>query len=78
MPDLIIVPGVAFAKSGYRIGYGGGYYDYFLANQKKALKIGVGYPMQLMNDLPSEDQDIPLDILVIGNKIIYTKIMRNR
>jgi 5-formyltetrahydrofolate cyclo-ligase len=71
--DLIIVPGLGFAENGYRIGYGGGYYDHFLANQPKALKIGVGFPIQLMPDLPSDDHDVPMDILIIGNKTLYTK-----
>lgn len=63
--DLIIVPGVAFDKQNNRLGYGGGYYDTFLKTQLNAVKIGVGYPFQLVNEISIEKHDVPL------NKIIY-------
>ncbi|NND34424.1 MAG: 5-formyltetrahydrofolate cyclo-ligase [Saprospiraceae bacterium] len=68
--DIVLVPGLAFSTDGFRIGYGGGYYDYFLANQKIPLKVGVGFPFQLVENLPHEDHDIPLDLLVLGDSVI--------
>lgn len=69
--DLILVPGVVFDRLGYRIGYGGGYYDHFLANQPSALKIGVGFPLQFSRSaLPHEEHDIPVDYLILGHKKI--------
>ena len=59
--DLIVVPGLAFDSHCYRLGYGGGYYDSFLANQKEALKIGVFYPFQKVEIVPIEDHDVSLD-----------------
>ena len=54
-----IVPGLAFTKDGKRLGYGGGWYDRLLAAAaKNALKIGVAYEFQLVDDLPSEQHDI--------------------
>ena len=64
--DLILVPGVLFAHNGYRIGYGGGYYDYFLAQHPRVLKIGVGFPLQLVPTLPYTDHDVTVDWLVLG------------
>jgi 5-formyltetrahydrofolate cyclo-ligase len=59
--DLIIVAGLAFDKKGYRVGYGGGYYDTFLAGQPEALKVGVCFPFQMMEEVPLEPHDIKLD-----------------
>jgi 5-formyltetrahydrofolate cyclo-ligase len=70
--DMIIVPGLAFTKNGFRIGYGGGYYDYFLTNQKNTPKIAVGYPLQLVEELPHEAHDIPVDMLILGDQVIET------
>ncbi|MEZ4900185.1 MAG: 5-formyltetrahydrofolate cyclo-ligase [Saprospiraceae bacterium] len=62
--ELIIVPGLAFDKSGFRVGYGAGYYDTFLAEQPTALKVGVCYPFQLMERVPVEDHDVWLDLVL--------------
>lgn len=62
--DLIIVAGLAFDKRGFRVGYGGGYYDTFLADQDAALKIGVCYPFQLVERVPTEGHDIKLDNVI--------------
>ncbi|HKK87933.1 MAG TPA: 5-formyltetrahydrofolate cyclo-ligase [Saprospiraceae bacterium] len=59
--ELIIVPGLAFDHLGYRIGYGGAYYDHFLANYPNAFKLAVCYPYQLLPELPREAHDIAVD-----------------
>jgi len=60
-----IVPGLAFAKDGARLGYGGGWYDRLLAKARSdARKIGVGYRFQVVDALPSEPHDIRLDEIV--------------
>lgn len=64
--DVIIVPGLAFDADNYRLGYGGGYYDTFLANHPNALKIAAAYPFQLIEKVPREAHDIKLDRIVIG------------
>jgi 5-formyltetrahydrofolate cyclo-ligase len=63
--ELIIVPCLAFDEANYRLGWGGGYYDKFLANQPQALKIGVCFSNGLVeNGLPHEPHDVQLDKLV--------------
>lgn len=59
--DLIFVAGLAFDEKGYRVGYGGGYYDTYLAGQPEALKVGVCFPFQMIKEVPLEPHDIKLD-----------------
>ncbi|MDL2311041.1 5-formyltetrahydrofolate cyclo-ligase, partial [Peptostreptococcaceae bacterium OttesenSCG-928-C18] len=69
--DLVITPGVAFTKDKYRMGYGGGFYDRFFANLKKPpLKIALAYDFQIVDELPSEDYDIPVNIIITENQVI--------
>lgn len=62
--DLIIVPAVAFTPICRRLGQGGGYYDRLLA-RSNAVTVGVGYDFQLLDELPLEPHDRPLDFAVI-------------
>ena len=63
-----IVPGLAFTRGGKRLGYGGGWYDRFLASAPKgAVKVGVAYSFQIVDDLPAEPHDIPLTDIVKGD-----------
>lgn len=72
--ELIIVPGLVFDKSGYRIGYGGGYYDRFLSNFKiTPSTISLCYDFQLIDNVPKEKFDLPVDIIVTESQIIFTK-----
>ena len=61
-PDAVnawIVPGLAFTKTGKRLGYGGGWYDRFLAaSSKTSIKVGIAYSFQVLDDLPNESHDI--------------------
>ena len=59
--DLIVVAGLAFDKKGYRVGYGGGYYDTFLAEHLSAKKIGISLPFQMVETVPVEEHDVKLD-----------------
>ncbi|MCC5941655.1 MAG: 5-formyltetrahydrofolate cyclo-ligase [Balneolaceae bacterium] len=69
-PDLIVVPMVAGDWQKNRLGYGKGYYDRFLS-RTKGLKVGILFDFQLHNvNLPVEDFDVPLDILITENEII--------
>jgi 5-formyltetrahydrofolate cyclo-ligase len=67
--DLIIVPGLAFDDKKYRLGYGGGYYDNFLVNHPEAYKIGIFYPAQKVENVPTEAHDICLDEILINNNL---------
>lgn len=63
--DLFLVPGIAFDLFGFRVGYGGGYYDRYLHNKRlDAISIGVGYDMQLVHAIHNEEHDVPVDLVV--------------
>ena len=68
--DLLVVPGVAFDKKGYRLGYGKGYYDKFLA-KKKVTSIGLGYSFQLLESLPRGKYDKRLDAIATEDGVHY-------
>jgi len=64
-PDVIIVPGLAFTSDGRRLGQGGGWYDRFLPDRRPdCTTIGVGFAMQLVDDLPTDDHDVVLDVVI--------------
>lgn len=69
--DLILIPGLAFDKYGHRLGYGGGYYDRFLAQPNcTGYRLGVGYAAQLTDRLPVASYDQPLDGLLTENGLL--------
>lgn len=70
--EMIIVPGVAFDRKGNRLGRGKGFYDKLL-QQAKAMKIGVGYEFQLVDELPSEPHDISMDIVITEHTTVIVK-----
>jgi 5-formyltetrahydrofolate cyclo-ligase len=66
-PRLLLVPLLAFDAQGYRIGYGGGYYDMTLAALRKAgpvVAVGVGYSAQEVDAVPHDENDQRLDWIV--------------
>ncbi len=72
--DLIIVPGLVYSENGYRIGYGGGYYDKFLSSiSKNVKKVGIVYSNLVVNELPINNYDIPVDLIITDNKNIQPK-----
>ena len=73
LPEMIIVPLLGFSISGYRLGYGGGYYDRFIDNKNKSGKIitvGFGYTFQEVNNLPIESHDQKLN-WILTEKYLY-------
>lgn len=69
--DLVLVPGVAFDKRGYRVGYGGGYYDRFFNKlEKSVIKIGLCYEMQILTEVPTDNYDIPIDYIITEKGLI--------
>ena len=68
--DLIIVPLVAFDDRLHRLGFGGGWYDRFLANQPGAIKLGLAYEAQRVRRLPDEPHDVRLDVVVTERDIL--------
>ena len=71
--DLVIVPAVALDAKGNRLGKGKGYYDRLLPQCPQAYKIGVALECQLLEELPVDPFDVPLDaVLTASNEIIIT------
>lgn len=67
--DLIIVPGVAFDKDGRRLGMGAGYYDRFLPKANKAELIGAAWAAQILEKVPTDDHDRPVNYLITEDGI---------
>ena len=75
--DIIIVPGACYNRDGYRIGYGGGYYDSFLSKHaNNALKVGFCYDRFILDSIPVEAHDVSVDLIITERKIIKTKWLR--
>ncbi len=71
-PDILLVPLVAFDKSNYRLGYGGGYYDRYIEKIKKIKKIltiGLAFSFQEVKKLPLNKYDKKLDYIFTDKKI---------
>ena len=62
--DVIIVPGVAFDNQGNRLGRGKGYYDRFLKKIPATKKIGICFDFQMIEQIPTEKNDIPMDDII--------------
>ncbi|MCG8545051.1 MAG: 5-formyltetrahydrofolate cyclo-ligase [Alphaproteobacteria bacterium] len=72
-PDGLLVPLLAFDRRGYRLGYGGGYYDRTLAalrRRRSVLAVGVGYSQQEVPAVPHGPQDEKLDWIVTDQAVI--------
>ena len=74
--DVIVVPGVAFDNRCRRIGFGGGYYDRLLAGLS-ATSIALGYEGQMVELVPTDSNDVPVDIVVTESRI-YRAEQRGR
>ena len=72
IPDLIFVPLLAFDREGYRLGYGGGYYDRTLAALPEARAIGYGFSCQQVEAVPHGPFDLKLPVIVTETGSIST------
>jgi 5-formyltetrahydrofolate cyclo-ligase len=71
LPDVLLVPMLAFDSRGFRLGYGGGFYDRTLAKlrlAKKIVAIGVAYAAQETDDVPHDGHDQPMDWIMTEEK----------
>ena len=64
--DFILVPGLAFSKTGARLGQGGGYYDRYLPQAPQARKIGTAFSIQELQEIPLDQHDILMDEVRFG------------
>ncbi|HKU48685.1 MAG TPA: 5-formyltetrahydrofolate cyclo-ligase [Nitrososphaera sp.] len=67
--DLMLVPGIAFDRDGYRLGYGKGYYDRYLS-LKPTYSIGLAYSFQVTNNVPRHSHDRRVDAIATEKEII--------
>lgn len=61
---LVLMPGLAFTEDGKRMGYGGGFYDKFLASEPNHPTVALCYEFQMVDYIPTEDYDIPVDCVL--------------
>ena len=71
-PKIILIPLLGYSKSGFRLGYGGGYYDKYLSKNGvgEVKKIGVAFSFQEVEEIPVEDHDERLD-WILTEKHLY-------
>lgn len=70
-PTVLLVPLLGFDEAGYRLGYGGGYYDRTLATfAKKPLSIGIGYELGRLETIYPQPHDIPMDAIVTESGVV--------
>ena len=65
IPELVIIPGLAFSKDGYRLGYGKGHFDRYLNNNQNILTVGVCLKEQLIDNFPVESHDRKLTFMIL-------------
>lgn len=71
-PDVALIPGVGFDRHGFRIGYGGGYYDRLLADPAwdSCLTVGLAHAFQVTDDLPRDPWDRPVDLVATPEELL--------
>jgi 5-formyltetrahydrofolate cyclo-ligase len=69
--DVVIVPAIALAKDGFRLGYGFGYYDKYL-HGKKSTTIALSYAKQVIKSFFHDDHDVKINFIVTEDRVIKT------
>ncbi len=71
---LCVLPGLAFDRQGVRLGYGRGFFDRYLAGLAflRPLLIGFGYAFQIIDRLPEDDWDVPVDLIITEKGVLRT------
>ncbi|HEX9025321.1 MAG TPA: 5-formyltetrahydrofolate cyclo-ligase [Clostridium sp.] len=74
--DLIVVPGVAFDRNGGRMGYGAGFYDRYFKRIskdgiKKIAKLALAYDFQILEKVPMNEQDVPVNYIITEKEFIH-------
>lgn len=73
--DLLLVPGLLFTKSGYRIGFGGGFFDRFLSEFHQPT-VSLVHTNQLVESFPIEPHDVPVDYIVTEDELFETNLLK--
>lgn len=67
---VMLMPGLAFDREKNRVGYGGGYYDRYLAGENSFVKVAVAYDFQIVDKIEAEESDIRPDRIVTDERVI--------
>lgn len=70
---IMVIPGIAFDEKGYRVGYGKGYYDRYLQENKVAQKISLVLELQMIEKVPYDAYDIPVDMIITEKRLIHCR-----
>lgn len=70
--DIAIVPMLAVDRQGNRLGYGGGYYDKWLASRLATKRVAYVFDMQVIKEVPSEATDEKMDMVVTDKRVFFT------
>lgn len=68
--ETVLIPIVGFDRKGNRLGYGAGYYDRFLFANPKLEKVGFAYACQEFEEIPADENDIKLDMIITENEVV--------
>ncbi len=71
--DLVAVPGAVFDRSGYRIGYGKGFYDRLLAGMSRKVTVGLAFEIQIVESVPHESHDVAVDVILTEKNVYAVK-----
>ena len=72
VPTLLFAPCVGYGPGGYRLGYGGGFYDRMLASlEPRPTTVGLGYATEFIADLQPHTHDVPLDAILNDNGVVW-------
>lgn len=66
--DLVVTPSIVFDNNGYRLGYGKGYYDKYFSSREYDISVGLSYHKLLQDNVPKEDHDIKVDVIITEEK----------
>jgi 5-formyltetrahydrofolate cyclo-ligase len=69
--DVFLVPGLLFDRAGHRLGRGGGHYDRLLRGARRtALRAGICYAERLVAEVPAEERDVSMDVIVTESEVL--------
>jgi len=77
--DVVVVPALAYDPQGNRLGRGGGYYDRFLAKLRPGITtIGLVFDQQIVDDVPKNQRDMAVDIVLTDRRVTMAKAARTK
>jgi 5-formyltetrahydrofolate cyclo-ligase len=78
--DIVVLPGSVFDERGGRLGYGGGFYDRFIANEvlPSALRIALAFELQVQSEIPQQPHDQPADFIITEQRVIHGNLDPSR